>query len=136
MFDRLEKFQVLLLSVVIALAVIISAKIIIGAIPKDSVVVTGSYSQNVTSDSGRFEFEIISRKPTKAEAYVVVNQQKPVVLKYLEEKGFKSEDIEFRTPSGYNTYKTLPNGIIFGSTAIVLLILGYTPVLVLLPVWV
>lgn len=110
MFDKLEKFQVLLLSVVIALGVIFAANIITSSISKDTVTVTGSYSQNVTSDSGRLEFDINSRKTTKAETYKDLDRQRPIVLKYLEDKGFKKDDIEIKTPNGYNSYKTLPNG--------------------------
>ena len=77
MFEKFEKFQVLLLSIVIAIGLVVAANIITSAISKDSIVVTGSYSQNVTSDSGRVEFE---------------------------------EDIEVKTPNGYNSYRILPNG--------------------------
>ena len=53
MLEKLEKFQVLLLSLVITAGIIIAANAITGAISKDVITVTGSYSQNVTSDSGR-----------------------------------------------------------------------------------
>lgn len=110
MLEKFEKFQVLLLALVIAIGLIIAANIITGAISKDSIVVTGSYSQNVTSDSGRVDFELISRQPTKAKAFEVINKQRPEVLKYLEDKGFTKDEIDVKTPNGYNTYKMMPNG--------------------------
>ena len=110
MLEKLEKFQVLVLSVIIALGVVFSAKLITGAISKDSITVTGSYSQNVTSDNGRFDFELNTRQETKAQAIDVLNKQRPEVIKYLKSKGFTDEEINVKTPNGYNTYKLLPNG--------------------------
>ena len=110
MFEKLEKFQLVILSIIIMCGFIIAANIITGAINKNSITVTGSYSQNVTSDTGRIEFELVSRQESKAKAFEVINKQRPDVIKYLEEKGFKPEEITLKTPNGYNTYKMLPNG--------------------------
>ena len=110
MLEKLEKFQVLILSVVIAVGVVFSAKLITGAISKDSITVTGSYSENVTSDNGRFDFELTTRQANKAQAIEVLNKQRPEVLKYLEDKGFSKDEINVKTPNGYNTYKMFPNG--------------------------
>ena len=110
MLEKLEKFQVLLLSLVISAGVVIAANTVTSAITKDTVVVTGSYSQNVTSDSGNFSFELTSRAQTKAQAYETINKQRPEVIKYLESKGFKKDEIDIKTPSGYNTYKMMQNG--------------------------
>jgi len=117
MFEKLEKFQILLLSIVIAFGVVIAANSITSAINKDTITVTGSYSQNVMSDTGRLEFEITTRQATKAQAYDVLSKQRPVVVKYLEDKGFKKENIEIKPQSGYNTYKTLPNGSVSNDIA-------------------
>lgn len=111
MLERLEKFQILLLSLIIAIGVIISANIISGAVSKDVITVTGSYSQNVTSDNGRLEFAITARKPTKLEAFNTLNKQRPEVIKYLEGQGFAPDEIEVKAFSGYNTYKLAPNGM-------------------------
>ena len=111
MLEKLEKFQILLLSLIIAIGVIISANIISGAVSKDVITVTGSYSQNVTSDNGRLEFAITARKPTKLEAFNTLNKQRPVVIKYLESQGFAPDEIEVKAFSGYNTYKLAPNGM-------------------------
>lgn len=110
MLDKLEKFQVIVLSIIIAIGLIVAANIITGAISKDSIVVTGSYSQTVTSDTGRVEFELTSRQISKAEGVATLNKQRPQIIKFLEEKGVKQENIEIKTPNGYNVYKQLPNG--------------------------
>ena len=111
MLEKLEKFQIIILSLVITLGIIIGANIITKSISKDVISVTGSYSQNVTSDNGRFEFEITARKPTKIEAYNAINSQRPVVMKYLQEKGFSPEEIKKKTLTIYNTYRITPNGL-------------------------
>jgi len=111
MLEKLEKFQVLLLSLVIAAGVIIAANVITKSISKDMITVTGSYSQNVTSDNGRFEFDINVRKPTKAEAFATIDKQRPIVIKYLKDKGFSEAEIEVKAFNGYNSYRTTPNGM-------------------------
>lgn len=111
MLEKIEKFQILLLAVVIAIGGIIASGILTGALSKDVISVTGSYSQQVISDSGIFEFEIKSRKTTKSEAYAEINKQRPVVIKYLEEQGFSKEEIDIKTSRGYDIYKIMPNGM-------------------------
>ena len=86
MLEKLEKFQTLLLALVITAGIIIAAQIITHAISKDVITVTGSYSQNVTSDNGRLEFAITTRKATKLEAYNTLNKQRPIVIDYLKNK--------------------------------------------------
>lgn len=108
--EKIEKFQVLLLAVIFSLGFIIVANVIVGAISKNAITVTGSYSQNVTSDSGMFEFELRAKKPTKAEAFKDLNKQRPEVIKYLESQGFKKEDIEIKSARGYDVYATNYNG--------------------------
>ena len=110
MFEKLEKFQLVALAIILALGFFFSAKIITSAVSGDTVTVTGSFSQNVLSDNGKFEFELTTHQPTKAMAYNVINKQRPEVLKYLESKGFDKSEINVKITNGYNTYKTLPNG--------------------------
>ena len=107
---KLEKFQVLFLSIILGCSLVFATKLVTSAITKDVITVTGSYSQTVTSDSGLCEFDISTRQTTKALAYEVINKQKPEVLAFLKEKGFSDKEIEIKTPNGYNTYRMLPNG--------------------------
>lgn len=111
MLEKIEKFQILLLAIVIAIGGVIAASMLTSAISKDAISVTGSYSQNVTSDSGVLEMEIRSRRANKAEAFAQLNKQKPVVLKYLEDQGFKKDEIEVKASRGYDIYKIAPNGM-------------------------
>lgn len=111
MLEKIEKFQVLLLGLVIAIAGIIGATIIKGAISRDVISVTGSYSQNVVSDSGAFEFEIKADAANKAAAYGIMNKQRPIVIKYLKDQGFEDKDIEIKTARGYDIYELNYNGM-------------------------
>lgn len=110
MLEKIEKFQVLLLGLVIAIGGVIAANIITGAISKDVVSVTGSYSQNVISDKGSFEFEIQTKGLSKASAYAHLNKQRPEVINYLKSNGFKDEEIEVKALRGFDIYEINSNG--------------------------
>lgn len=110
MLEKLEKFQVLLLGLIIAIGGVIAAGIITSAISKDAISVTGSYSQNVVSDSGAFEFELKTNAGNKAAAYRIMNNQRPEVIKYLKEQGFEDKNIEVKAPRGYDVYEVNYNG--------------------------
>lgn len=111
MLEKLEKFQVLLLSLVITAGIILASTLITNSLSKDVVTVTGSYSQNVTSDNGRFDFDITTRAQSKAAAFATIDKQRPIVIKYLENKGFSKDEIEVKAFNGYNSYRTTPNGM-------------------------
>ncbi len=111
MLEKIEKFQILLLGLVIAIGAIIASSMITSAISKDTIIVTGSYSQNVVSDSGILEFELRANMPTKAQSFELLKKQKPVVMKYLEEQGIKPEEIKVNAQHGYEIYKINDRGI-------------------------
>ena len=110
MFEKLEKLQIVTLSIVLAAGLICSAKVLSGTFSNDQITVTGSASEIVKSDSGRLQFEITARQPNKAAAYAQIQKQMPVVMQYLEDKGVAKEDIELKSVNGYNQYKYTPNG--------------------------
>lgn len=103
MLEKIEKFQISILAIIIALGGIISAKIITSAMSHDGIAVTGSAFEIVKSDSGKINFDISAQAKTKAEAYKIVKKQIPEVKKYLEEKGIK--DINVKNYNGYYNYK-------------------------------
>ncbi len=104
MTEKIEKFQVLIVGLIIAIASVFVSSIIVSAISKNTITVTGSYSQNVTSDTGSFEFELKAYGATKALAYNLMNKQRPTVIKYLKEQGFEEKDIEIKAMRGYDVY--------------------------------
>lgn len=108
--EKLEKFQVLALALVLALGLVVATKIVSGALPSDGIAVTGSASKIVQSDKGTLTFNIISVQRTKKMSYEVVQKQIPIVLAYLKTKGFEDKDIDVKSTNGYNIYRILPNG--------------------------
>lgn len=110
MLEKLEKFQILLLGLLLALGGIIATGIIASKMTRDVISVTGSYTQNVVSDRGSYEFDVNARGTSRADAYATLKRQNPQVIKYLKSQGFKDSDIEEKYINGYNLYEILPNG--------------------------
>lgn len=108
MLERIEKLQVISLGVLIALSLVISTKMVASSMAKNVISVTGSAYEIVKSDSGSLSFDIISKRPTKQEAYSVIQSHIKIVEEYLKNKGIK--DIEIKTINGYYTYKRDFNG--------------------------
>ena len=103
MLEKLEKFQITILSIIIALGFICGAKIVTSGLAHDGISVTGSAYEIVKSDSGKLIFNISVQGKTKAVAYQTLKQQLPVVEKYLKDKGIK--DITIKNYNGYYNYK-------------------------------
>ncbi len=110
MWNKIEKFQILLLAVIFTIGGILATGMVVNSLANNSVSVTGSYSQNVTSDNGMLEVELNARKANKSAAYETLNKQRPVVIEYLNKQGFKQEDIEVKSANGYNIYEVTPSG--------------------------
>lgn len=110
MFEKVVKLQILILGLIIGLALIFATRIVSKSLPNEGISVTGSAYEIVQSDSGRFEFDITTRRPNRKLAYETVQNQIPKVISYLKQKGFTDNDIEIKMSNGYVTYKTLPNG--------------------------
>ena len=110
MLEKIEKFQITILALILALGLIIGVKIIAGALPNDGISVTGSASRIVQSDNGTLDFNLVTKQKTRKIAYSTLQSQIPVVKAYLKTKGIEDKDIEIKTTNGYNTYKMLPNG--------------------------
>ena len=114
-FEKLEKFQLVLLSLILAFGLIIAVKCGANTLSNNNIIVTGSAYKIVKSDSARMEFEISERNATKQSAYNAVKKQLPIVIKYLMDKGIT--DIDVSASNGYYSYKYLPNGNVTNETA-------------------
>lgn len=110
MFEKLEKFQIAILGLLLACGIVFAAKSVTASVSKDGISVTGSAFEVVKSDSGRLEFEITAKQPTKIAGYNVVKKQLPEVMAFLKSKGIKDENIEVKAYSGYYSYKYNNNG--------------------------
>lgn len=110
MLEKIEKFQVLLLGLILSITAIVVAGIFSKVISKDVISVTGSYSQEVVSDRGKYEFFINSREKSQLRAYAVLKKQIPVIKKYLLSQGFSKDDIDVSSINGYDVYEINTNG--------------------------
>lgn len=105
MLEKLEKFQLVCLSLVLAFGLFFATKYAVNSLSREGISVTGSAYEIVKSDSGKLTFDINVQAKTKAEAYNIMKKQLPVVKDYLVQKGIAAENIEVKTYNGYYTYK-------------------------------
>lgn len=108
MFEKLEKFQLVLLALILAFGVFFATKYATNSLSREGISVTGSAYEIVKSDSGKLSFDIAVQAPTKADAYRIMKSQLPVVQNYLTDKGIKPENVEVNTYNGYYSYKYNP----------------------------
>jgi len=105
MFEKLEKYQLVLLALILAFGAFFATKYAVNSLSREGISVTGSAYEIVKSDSGRLNFEINTQAKTKAAAYQLMKKQLPVVLKYLQDKGITPENIDIKNYNGYYSYK-------------------------------
>lgn len=111
MLERIEKLQIAILGLLLAIGFIIGVKSVVTPLSKNSVTVTGSAYEIVKSDSGNIEVSLNVRKPTKALAYSTAKAQVPVILEYLKSKGFDLDsDVDVKSMTGYPSYRYMSNG--------------------------
>ncbi len=115
LIEKIQKLQLILLSIILALGLIFAVKIGTSSLANDKITVTGSAYKIVKSDSAKLDFEIVTRNSTKQAAYNLAKTQLPVVKKYLTDKGLT--DIEIKASNGYYSYKYLPNGTVTNDIA-------------------
>ncbi len=72
--------------------------------------VTGSAKQLIVSDFGIQRGILQANNPDRKAAYRQIEEQMPLVLKFLEEKGFKRDQVEVFGISGYPIMETAQNG--------------------------
>jgi len=75
-----------------------------------TIAVTGSSTQKLTSDIGYLIAEIKTSAPTARQAYSELQEQKPSVIQFLTENGFTKDQIVFKPPTSYSIQKYDENG--------------------------
>ncbi len=103
MLEKIERLQIISLGLLIALAIVVSTKMVSSTISNNEISVTGSAYEIVKSDSGTLNFDISVKRATKQEAYVAAQDQIRIVKKYLSDKQITNVDL--KTINGYYTYK-------------------------------
>jgi hypothetical protein len=102
-------------------AVIIGVSFIIGVVfftnawksnqrANQTINVTGSAKKEIVSDLGFLRGTISVRSQTSESAFAELNRQKPILVSYLEKKGFPKDKIEFNTINNYPVYEMSEQG--------------------------
>lgn len=101
-----------ILSSALVLSVIIFSMVWKSAKNADqTITVTGSAKKSIVSDLGIQRGTLQSSNGDRKIAYQNVQQQMPVVMKYLAEKGFTKDQIEVFSINGYPIFEMTANGI-------------------------
>ncbi|HCY75925.1 MAG TPA: SIMPL domain-containing protein [Ignavibacteriales bacterium] len=72
--------------------------------------VTGSAKKEIVSDLGFLRGTISVQSSTSENAYAELNRQKPILITYLNGKGFSKDKIEFFTINNYPVYEMSEQG--------------------------
>ncbi len=102
-------------------AVIIGVSFIIGVVfftnawkssqsANQTINVTGSAKKEIVSDLGFLRGTISVQSSTSESAFAELNRQKPILISYLEQKGFSKDKIEFNTINSYPVYEMNDQG--------------------------
>jgi hypothetical protein len=102
-------------------AVIIGVSFIIGVVfftnawkssqsANQTISVTGSAKKEIVSDLGFLRGTISVQSSTSESAFAELNRQKPILISYLERKGFPKDKIEFNTINSYPVYEMSEQG--------------------------
>ena len=111
-----EKFKyiipVSILAGSIVLSVIIFSMVWKSAKNADqTITVTGSAKKSIVSDFGIQRGTLQASSGDRKTAYQIVQQQMPIVLKYLADKGFAKDQIEVFSINGYPIFEVAANGV-------------------------
>lgn len=76
-----------------------------------TITVTGSAKKIITSDFGIQRGTLQATSSDRKTAYQIIQQQMPIVLNFLNEKGFNKEQIELFAINGYPVYEINSAGV-------------------------
>lgn len=113
---QLKDYQIVFLGIFIALGSIFSTYILSKSIVEfqklqnQTIRVTGSASEKVTSDSAAWTMQIKTKSPTLKEGYAKLASDSKIIKKFFLDNGINSENISFGTINSYENYQRLPNG--------------------------
>lgn len=109
------KNQSILSASIIGISLIISVVLFVSAWRSNYntnqvITVTGSANLNITSDLGILRGTLSTKASTAMQAYQKLKEEMPILLKYLDEKGFPKDKIAFSPINSYPKYKLNSNG--------------------------
>lgn len=110
-----KDYQIILFGLIVAIAVIFSTTIFTKSLIKyqklqnQTITVTGSASQNVTSDFAVLNVSYKAQAVNLKDGYVKMNLSKEKIKNFFVQAGLKSEDIEYLSISNYEVNKKIGN---------------------------
>lgn len=113
---QIKDYQVVLLGVLIALGSVCSTYILSKSIVEfqkmqnQTIRVTGSASQKVTSDSASWTINVKNKKATLKDGYTQLNSDIKKVKNFIVANGIDEKNINYGAVNSYENYKRLPNG--------------------------
>ena len=113
---KIKDYQIVLLGICIALGCVVSTYILSGAIVEfqkiqnQSIRVTGSASQKVTSDRAAWTINFRTKQPLLKDGYAKLNSDAKKIKDFLVKNGIEENNIVFSSINSYENYKILPNG--------------------------
>ena len=110
-----NKNQLILPAVIISLVFLIGVIIIVSAWKSNyssnqTITVTGSAKQDITSDFAILKGMLFVESPNAESAYKELEREKPILFSYLKSKGFSKDKIELSTITNFPVYQLSPTG--------------------------
>ena len=113
---QIKDYQIVILGLLIAVGSIFSTYILSKSVVEfqklsnQTIRVTGSASQNVTSDSASWNIDLHTKQPTLKQGYAKIKSDAKKVKKFLLDNGIEEKNITFSAINSYEEYKRFPNG--------------------------
>lgn len=113
---NIKDYQVVVLGILIAAGSVLSTYVLSKAVVEfqklqnQTIRVTGSASQKVTSDSASWNINFSTTRPTLKEGYAKINADSKKVKDFFISNGIDEKNIEFNQINSYKVYKKAPNG--------------------------
>ncbi len=110
-----NKNQLILPASIISLVFLIGIIIIVSAWKSNyssnqTITVTGSAKQDITSDFAILKGMLFVESPNAESAYKELEREKPILFNYLRSKGFPQDKIELSTITNFPVYQLSPTG--------------------------
>ncbi|HUX93465.1 MAG TPA: SIMPL domain-containing protein [Ignavibacteriaceae bacterium] len=110
-----NKNQLILPAAIISLVFLIGIIIIVSAWKSNyssnqTITVTGSAKQDITSDFAILKGMLFVESPNAESAYKELEREKPILFNYLKSKGFPKDKIELSTITNFPVYQLSPTG--------------------------
>ena len=113
---QIKDYQVVLLGIMIAAGSIVSTYILSKSIVEfqrlqnQTIRVTGSASEQITSDKASWTINLRNVKPTLKEGYNRINNDTQITKEFLISNGIEENNIEISPVNSYENYKRTSNG--------------------------